>query len=128
MSQLTIPYAFRIEAAFEYAKQHISDVTLNHSLRTTAFALLLIPKVPPLTATNLDPEVVVLSTLLHDMGWTHTKSLVSSDKRFEVDRANIVRDFAKSLTTSGNEPWDSGRFQLLWDAIALHTTPSIAHH
>ena len=57
------------------------------------------------------------------MGWATTESLISNDKRFEVDGAYIARDF---ITKHGD--WDKHRVQLLWDAIALHTSPSIAHH
>ncbi|KAH7146725.1 hypothetical protein B0J13DRAFT_552540 [Dactylonectria estremocensis] len=65
----------------------------------TAFALLLPDEV--------DTEMVVLSGVLHDMGWAITKSFVSKDKRFEFDGANIARDFiiAHSQTEGG---WDKG--------------------
>lgn len=45
---------------------------------------------------------------------------MSADKRFEVDGANAARDFL------GREApdWDGRKIQLVWDAIALHTTAS----
>lgn len=61
------------------------------------------------------------------MGWDTTKSLISKDKRFEVDVANIARDFIIAhFQTEGG--WDERgrRLQMVWDAIALHTMTSIA--
>ncbi len=126
--QVTLPSNPLINAALAYAREHTSECTVNHCLRAAAFALLLARKLPPLAAANLDLEAVVLASILHDMGWATTKSLLSNDKRFEVDGANIARDFIKSSTASRADGWDKHRLQLLWDAIALHTTPSIAHH
>ena len=69
---------------------------------------------------------MVVALFLHDMGWAKDKSLLSKDKRFEIDGANIARDFVHSHADQGK--WDKHRVQLLWDTIALHTTPSIAQH
>src|SRR5271170_2512612 len=129
-SSITIPSTPLTLSALAYSRTHISPSTLNHCLRSTAFALLIARKLPPYNATN--PETITLSTLLHDMGWATTKALLSKDKRFEVDGANIARDFltakfaeGQHYSVPGDEPH---RTQLIWDAIALHTTPSIALH
>jgi hypothetical protein len=47
---------------------------------------------------------------------------VSNDKRFEVDGANVARELVRKQGTN----WDKHREQLLWDSIALHTSPEIA--
>lgn len=52
---------------------------------------------------------------------------LSTDKRFEVDGANIARDFVIAHAAS-DTPWEAARLDRLWTAIALHTTPSIALH
>ncbi|KAK4937463.1 hypothetical protein LTR10_021915 [Elasticomyces elasticus] len=125
--QITIPSNDLINAAYFYTKEHTSEATVNHCLRCAAFSLLFIREFPPLASAPIDLEAVVLSSLMHDMGWSTTKSLLSTDKRFEVDGANIARDFiSRNAAESGK--WDAHRIQLLWDAIALHTTPSIAQH
>ena len=62
---------------------------------------------------------------MHDLGWATTKELLSSNKRFEVDSANLAREFVLSKK---NGDWDKHRVQLSWDAIALHTIGSIAIH
>lgn len=51
-------------------------------------------------------------------------SLVTQDKRFEVDGAFAARNFVSQ--SRSNEKWPRPRLQLIWDAIALHTTPDIA--
>ncbi|EXJ87427.1 hypothetical protein A1O3_04387 [Capronia epimyces CBS 606.96] len=127
ISQVTIPSTPLIDAAYSYVKQHTSECTLNHCLRSTAFSLMLLRKFPPLAAAKIDIECLVLSVLLHDMGWATTKTLLSTDKRFEVDGANIAREFIKS-TNPDDQEWDKHRLQLVWDSIALHSTHSIAWH
>jgi len=125
VSQITIPSTSLTNAAYKYVKENCSECTLNHCLRATAFGLILQQKFPPLaTHPSLDKEAIVLSILLHDMGWATTKTLLSKDKRFEVDGANIARDFIGKET----DTWDRHRLQLMWDSIALHTSPSIAMH
>ena len=128
VSGITIPSTPLINEAVTYLKKHTDEFTVNHCIRSTAFAMILLKKFPPLVQMKdeVDVEALVLSILLHDMGWATTKELISKDKRFEVDGANVAREFIKS---SGNEGhWDKHRIQLLWDAIALHTSFSIAVH
>lgn len=60
------------------------------------------------------------------MGWDNTDKLTSPDKRFEVDGANIARDLIRKEGKS--EEWDKHRVQLVWDTIALHSSPSIASY
>jgi len=74
---------------------------------------------------SLDTEVFAIATILHDLGWAPiTSPIISKDKRFEVDGANAARDF---LTREGDpKEWDDRRLQLVWDAIALHSSASIA--
>ena len=43
---------------------------------------------------------------------------------FEVDGANAARSFVEQQATAPD--WDHHRKQVLWDAIALHTSPPIA--
>ena len=71
-----------------------------------------------------DVEAHSISAILHDLGWAETGELVTEDKRFEVDGANAARAFLKEEASD----WDQHRLQLVWDAIALHSTPSIAWH
>lgn len=66
---------------------------------------------------KFDPELLYVSALFHDMGLIeayHTDS-----KRFEVDGADAAREFLRSHGVSENKA------DLVWEAIALHTTPGI---
>ncbi|RYP08859.1 hypothetical protein DL765_008665 [Monosporascus sp. GIB2] len=129
LSNVAIPKTPLTEASHAFLSAHTSQATINHCLRSVCFSLLLIQRLPNFANLTkpLDTEAIVLSILLHDMGWATTKSLLSNDTRFEVDGANIARTF---LTGTGLDEtaWDAPRLQLVWDAIALHTTPSIAVH
>ena len=96
----------------------------NHVVRSWLFGFVIAGKIPELK--DRDLEVHSISAILHDLGWDTTGELVSKDKRFEVDGANAARDFLKSEAVG--DKWDFRRLQLVWDAIALHTTPSIASY
>lgn len=123
VSGVTIPSTPLTTSALSYAREHTSPSTVNHSLRSAAFALILASKIPPYRAA--DAEAIVLSCVLHDLGWAigDSKALLSKDKRFEVDGADLAREFART-----HSKYDEGKLQEVWDAIALHTTPSIALH
>ncbi|KAK2616363.1 hypothetical protein QQS21_000797 [Conoideocrella luteorostrata] len=118
-----------IDEALAFAKQHCNEMTINHVIRSAYWASIVAKKDPAFSNSNVDMEAVILSCILHDMGWAATKSLLSDDKRFEVDGANIAKHFIKNATAHNAEKeWQMSRIQRCWDAIALHTTPSIALH
>ena len=58
--------------------------------------------------------------MFHDIGLT--ERFHHSKNRFEVDGANSARDFMRSYGISESS------IELVWDAIALHTTPGIPEH
>ena len=58
--------------------------------------------------------------MFHDMGLTARHS--SANERFEVDGANAARDFLRSRGISEAD------VDIVWTAIALHTTPGIPPH
>ncbi|KIW84937.1 hypothetical protein Z517_00325 [Fonsecaea pedrosoi CBS 271.37] len=134
ISQITMPTDDLFNAAYTYVQENCTNATLNHCVRSVAFALILLRKLPPLTANpDIDREAIVLSIMLHDLGWATTQSLISNDKRFEVDGAEIARNFLRTEIAAANgvgpgKKWDKHRLQLIWDAIALHTTPSVAQY
>jgi hypothetical protein len=67
-----------------------------------------------------DPELLYAGAMFHDMGLTPAHA--SAHERFEVDGANAARDF---LVSHGIAERD---IEMVWTAIALHTTPSIPQH
>ncbi|KAF4470205.1 metal dependent phosphohydrolase [Fusarium albosuccineum] len=117
---LTFPTSPIIKQSFSFVKKHCDETTYNHTVRSAYWAIIISKKHPSFQNTSIDMENVIVSCILHDMGWAKTESLLSADKRFEVDGANIAKDFLQS------EKWDEARVQRAWDAIALHATPSIA--
>jgi hypothetical protein len=112
--------------AFAYVQEHNTATVANHVIRSTLFALIIACKVP--SYAGCDAESIFLATILHDLGWANTPSLISKDKRFEVDGANAARDFINSHAESEDAKWTEQRIQVIWDAIALHTSPSISLH
>jgi HD superfamily phosphodiesterase len=69
---------------------------------------------------RFDPELLYAGAMFHDMGLTKKHS--TKVERFEVDSANTARDFLRSNGISPSE------IDLVWTAIALHTTPGIPSH
>jgi len=118
---LTFPSSRLALSALAYTKEHTSSNTVNHCLRSAYFAVILSKKHPSFAGKRLNLDLVVFSVIMHDLGWATTKSLLSQDRRFEVDGADLARAFLEK-----HAPWDEHQRQLAWDAIALHTTPSIA--
>ena len=62
---------------------------------------------------------MAIGTLLHDIGLTAS---VSGPNRFEVNGADAARSFIKG------EGLSDRRAQLIWDLVALNSTPSLALH
>ncbi|WP_328385579.1 HD domain-containing protein [Streptomyces sp. NBC_00400] len=67
-----------------------------------------------------DPELLYVGALFHDLGLT--EKFRTSQQRFELDGA----DEARAFLTARGIPADRAR--LVWEGIALHTTPEIPHH
>jgi hypothetical protein len=65
---------------------------------------------------DLDTEALLIAALFHDSG---TADLYNGDARFEVEGADAAALF---LDERG---WTTRRIDLVWEAIALHTTPGI---
>jgi HD superfamily phosphodiesterase len=66
---------------------------------------------------KFDPELLYAGAMFHDMGLVAAHS--SQHDRFEVDGANVARDFLRSHHISEADVYT------VWTAIALHTTPGI---
>jgi len=66
-----------------------------------------------------DREIVAIGTMLHDIGLTAS---VSGPNRFEVNGADAALSFVRGKGLSDR------RAQLVWDLVALNSTPSLALH
>jgi hypothetical protein len=93
-----------------------SPLLFHHSSRVYHFAAI----AGKHRGLKYDQELLYAGAMFHDIGLTPSYS--SADKRFEVDGANAARDFMKAR---GIPPAD---IDLVWTAIALHTTPGIPQH
>jgi len=113
---ISIPDSAIATQATELLQEHGTDFIYNHSLRVFLFASLNADR----RAVAYDPELLYVSAVFHDLGLVPHYS--SADKRFEVDGANAARDFLKS------HGLPKEALQLVWDAIALHTTIGVAEH
>ena len=126
---INIPTSHLISAAVAYMNDNSTPTVANHVMRSMVFALVVARKLSHMA--TVESEGLVIATLLHDLGWSKNPSLISPDKRFEVDGANAARGFVQehiAADTSSSSKWSDHRLSLLWDAIALHTTPSISLH
>jgi hypothetical protein len=104
-----------VRDAVELARSSSEPYLFNHVMRSWLFGIVL-SEGAELTP---DPELLAVSTVLHDLGLTDR---YMGENRFEVDSANAARAFLKDRGISTLQT------QVVWDAIALHTTRSIALH
>src|ERR1700678_2897547 len=102
-----------VRDAVELARASLAPYLFNHVMRSWLFGILLSEGVDPAP----DPELLAIAAVLHDLGLTDR---YTAEERFEVDGANAARAFLKDRGISTHQ------IQLVWDAIALHTTRSIA--
>jgi HD domain-containing protein len=104
-----------VRDAIDLARSSSEPYIFNHVMRSWLFAV----SVAEATKPSLNPELLAVAAILHDLGLTDR---YFGTERFEVDGANAARTF---LTEHGIPMQQT---QLVWDAIALHTTHSIAVH
>ena len=124
LAAVRVPDIPLITKALEFLRAHSTDYAYNHVQRSWLLGTIISDKLPHLR--DRDREVHAVSALLHDIGWDPKGQLISRDRRFEVDGAEAVRDFLRREAPP--DQWDKHRLQLVWDAVALHTTGSIVFH
>jgi hypothetical protein len=112
LAGVSVPDTPVISRAIEYAREHSEPYLFNHVMRSWLFAVIL----AQLDQSVHDAEVLAVTTILHDLGLTKA---FDGPLRFEVEGANAARAFARS------EGIDDLRSQLIWDGVALNSTPSI---
>jgi hypothetical protein len=113
---LAIPDSILATEATELLREHSTDLLINHSIRVFLFA----EEYGRQRGLRFDTELLYVAAAFHDFGLL--KKFSSPNERFEVDGANAARQF---LTTH-HIPEDDVR--LVWEAIALHTTPGITQY
>jgi hypothetical protein len=113
LADVSVPDTPLISRAIEYARDHSEPYLFNHAMRSWLFAATL----AQLNRTAHDGEVLAVTTILHDLGLAES---FKGPLRFEVEGANAARAFARQVGL------DDRRAQLIWDGVALNSTPSIA--
>jgi HD domain len=93
-----------------------SDLLFHHSTRVYLFGALTGER----KGLKFDPELLYVGAMFHDIGLT--EGFRHSQLRFEVDGANAAREFLRSYGVP------QAAVEIVWDAIALHTTPGIPEH
>ncbi|WP_033341496.1 HD domain-containing protein [Catenuloplanes japonicus] len=113
---ISIPDTALVREATELVRAAASPLLFHHSRRVFLFGSLK-GRHRGLTA---DPELLYVGAMFHDLGLTPRYR--RTDQRFEVDGADLARDF---LLGHGRTPAEA---RAVWLGIALHTTPGIAEH
>ena len=116
MSIPSIPDSRIAREAADLIRSVESDLLYYHSLRVYSWGALR----GALRGLRYDPELLYVGAMFHDIGLVDGHR--SEDLRFEVDGANAARDFLRLHGVTGDA------LRIVWDAIALHTTPGIPEH
>ena len=116
ISGVKIPDSKLAREATELVRDTESTLLFNHSTRVYYFGSLAGKR----RGLKFDPELLYMGAIFHDMGLTPQYS--SKADRFEVDGANTARDFLRERNISPQE------IDIVWTAIALHTTPGIPQY
>src|SRR5712691_4532867 len=112
LTTTTVPDSELCNAAVEYART-VSDPFLFHHVMRSA---ILADSIGRRLGMKFDREVLCVAAILHDLGLT---KIAPVQMRFEIEGADLAKDF---LAKKGM----SERYlDIVWDAIALHTTPEI---
>jgi len=112
---VSVPDGPLITAVIEHAQRLSEPYLFNHAMRSWLFA----EAIGRIKGIEYDREVVAIGTILHDIGLTAS---ASGPNRFEVNGADAALAFIRGKGLSDR------RAQLIWDTIALNSTPSLALH
>ena len=115
LAGIKVPDTALVRDAIDLSRTLLEPFLFNHVMRSWLFGILLskTAEVKP------DAELLAVAAILHDLGLTER---YTAENRFEVDGANAAREFMKDRGISAQQT------QVVWDAIALHTTPTLALH
>src|SRR5262249_42547641 len=116
ISGVKIPDSKVAREATELVRDTESTLLFNHSTRVYYFGSLAGKR----RGLKFDPELLYIGAIFHDMGLTPQYS--SKADRFEVDGGNAARNFLRERNISPQE------IDIVWTAIALHTTPGIPQY
>ena len=113
---IALPDSALAREATELVRDTSTPLLFNHSTRVYYFGALAGRR----RELSFDPELLYVGAMFHDLGLLPRYS--SKHDRFEVDAANEAREFLRRHRIS---PVD---IDIVWTAIALHTTPGIPQY
>src|ERR1700716_2063630 len=113
---INIPDSKLAREVTELVRDTESPLLFHHSSRVYYFGAL----AGKHRGLKFERELLYTGAMFYDMGLTHKHS--SAHERFEVDGASAASDF---LRRHGIAQQD---IDIVWTAIALHTTPGIPPH
>jgi hypothetical protein len=116
ISGITIPDSKLANEITQFIRDTETTLLFNHSSRVYYFGALAGRR----RGLKFDAELLYAGAMFHDMGLVPAYS--SAADRFEVDGANAARDFLRGHKISAQD------IDLVWTAIALHTTPGIPQY
>ena len=112
LAGITVPDSLLVNEAMDYARKACEPYLFNHVVRSWLFAA----RIGELQKIDHDAEVLAIGTLLHDITLNNR---FAGPRRFEVEGADLARTFATERGLGQR------RAQLIWDSVALNSTPSI---
>ena len=112
LAGIMVPATSAVKHAIERAREKCEPYLFNHVMRSWLFAV----RLGQIQDVRYDPEILAIATLLHDVTLNER---FSGPRRFEVEGADLARDFA---IING---LDARSAQMVWDGVALNSTPSI---
>lgn len=116
ISGIRVPDSKLAREITEFIRDTESALLFNHSSRVYYFGALAGHR----RNLNFDAELLYAGAMFHDIGLVPDYS--SDADRFEIDGANAARDFLRRQDISEED------INLVWTAIALHTTPAIPQY
>ncbi|WP_069816417.1 HD domain-containing protein [Streptomyces sp. TP-A0874] len=116
IAEVPIPDSAMAREATELVREVASPLLFDHSRRVFLWGALRGRE----QGLQFDPELLYLGAMFHDLGLT--ERFRRTDQRFEIDGADEARRFLHAHGVTGEAA------DLVWTAIALHTTPEIPLH
>lgn len=113
IAAVEIPDTEAVAEATAFLRETTGPLVFHHSRRVFLFGSLHARRL----GLEPDPELLYVSAMFHDVGLSVPFS--DAQQRFELDGADHARRF---LLDRG---FSAGAAEVVWTAIALHTTPGI---
>ncbi|UPO76370.1 HD domain-containing protein [Arthrobacter sp. Helios] len=111
-----IPDSALAREATDLVREVAPPLLFDHSRRVFVFGSLRGKE----QGLDFDPELLYVGAMFHDLGLT--EKYRRANQRFEIDGADEARRFLLAHGITGEAA------DLVWTAIALHTTPEIPLH